>query len=579
MPTAQPIIDVLRRAYPLRFNPAIRPVYNRLVALLEGKYADYPDVLAALEQFLEDIRGDESRLLDELDAVEAGDEADITAAVDRLDETIDEVAPARKRKRTSEAEELDEITFEDAEERAEEGFFMADEPAESPPPAPAKPMPAAPPAPPPSQDILKPETGIAPPEPADIPDQLELDWLDDLAADVDTELLDTFPDLQDEEISDEAQSLDDFDAQKSIDAPEPEPMIPPGTTPLDREMDVRVVDEAHFSAYYPPQVARGPVYGLYVYTHTPEALRAIQRDVAQFQDRLGGTIPEPASAGKSALLAHGAVLTVVPEADGLTFDPPMQTRTWQGDWLRFEFDFTVSEGVPVGPIGIRASVQVAGIEIAAVICPTAVSESGTAYRSLNPLMDAKLRAASAQMYQHIFISYAREDTEVAASYRLAQQAAGHDVFMDSYSIRAGEDWQAALAQAIDEADIFQLFWSSHSAASNNVRNEWQYALQFRCPEDHCVGFIRPVYWRQPLITPPDELGHLNFKFVPLVADDEDQTLPIATQASIPAVNDDRLAALEDKIDALRADLEAELGDIQDAIRMLYVLVQGMQSDE
>jgi len=102
-------------------------------------------------------------------------------------------------------------------------------------------------------------------------------------------------------------------------------------------------------------------------------------------------------------------------------------------------------------------------------------------------------------------------------YRRVQHAVGNDVFVDTYSIRAGARWEEALANAIDGADIFQLFWSENSAKSTYVRYEWDYALKFRCPETRCVGFIRPVYWRIPIpAMPPDELKHLNFKYVPLL---------------------------------------------------------------
>lgn len=79
-----------------------------------------------------------------------------------------------------------------------------------------------------------------------------------------------------------------------------------------------------------------------------------------------------------------------------------------------------------------------------------------------------------------------------------------------------EQGQAALAKAIDEADILQLFWSKNSAASSNVRNEWEYALKYKCPENNCIGFIRPMYWKQPIQPkPPKELSHLNFRYTPL----------------------------------------------------------------
>ncbi len=134
----------------------------------------------------------------------------------------------------------------------------------------------------------------------------------------------------------------------------------------------------------------------------------------------------------------------------------------------------------------------------------------------NPLARSKLQSQSSDMYKQIFVSYAREDSEVVEDYRNAQIAAGNIVFMDTYSIRAGENWERALARFIDNADVFQLFWSQHSANSENVHHEWEYALETRCSETDCRDFIRPVYWKKPLVTPPDALQkhHINFAYVP-----------------------------------------------------------------
>ncbi|MBZ0286786.1 MAG: hypothetical protein K8I30_04170 [Anaerolineae bacterium] len=45
------------------------------------------------------------------------------------------------------------------------------------------------------------------------------------------------------------------------------------------------------------------------------------------------------------------------------------------------------------------------------------------------------------------------------------------------------------------------------------------ALKHKCPADQCAEFIRPVYWTNPMpVKPPDALGHLNFKYVPLKPD-------------------------------------------------------------
>jgi hypothetical protein len=94
-------------------------------------------------------------------------------------------------------------------------------------------------------------------------------------------------------------------------------------------------------------------------------------------------------------------------------------------------------------------------------------------------------------------------------------ALGNDVFVDTESIHTGDDWMARLALEIDEADVLQLFWSENSAASEFVQEEWEYALEFKCPQERCVNFIRPVYWKseKPNPEPPKELAHLHFRHV------------------------------------------------------------------
>ena len=64
---------------------------------------------------------------------------------------------------------------------------------------------------------------------------------------------------------------------------------------------------------------------------------------------------------------------------------------------------------------------------------------------------------------------------------------------------------------IERANIFQLFWSENSSQSEYCRQEWQYALQLNREE----GFIRPVYWKDPIPSPPSELSAIHFDFAPL----------------------------------------------------------------
>jgi hypothetical protein len=260
-------------------------------------------------------------------------------------------------------------------------------------------------------------------------------------------------------------------------------------------------------------------YRVIVYAYHSEAASEIEHDIDTFAEQFAASLPKPKTAKQAPPLRPGAQIRVVPECDDLRFSPPFEVRRWFESWMRFDFRAEVKSHLVGETLFVRLSMQVAGIEIATiklaveVIEPSATGQSEPKLK--NPLAAAKAKLSTVRMYNKIFISYSRKDSTVAHAYRLAQIAAGNDVFLDTESIRAGEDWQAALAHAIDDADILQLFWSEHSATSPNVRDEWDYALRHKCAADQCRTFIRPVYWVNPMPPPPPELAHLNFRFVPL----------------------------------------------------------------
>lgn len=295
------------------------------------------------------------------------------------------------------------------------------------------------------------------------------------------------------------------------------------TEPYTPSIPKPVLSQVQFSAYFPRQAAAEVQHGLYVYAHLYEVVSNIRRDVEKYRAELGGSIPEPRLAKSSVELAEGTRITIVPESDTLQFEPESLTKRWKPSWTRFEFDFTPSADFIDETAFVRVSIQIEGIEIAHIKCavdiekeaPPTISTAPVARAfGANPLAAAKLASQRAESYRRIFISYSRQDNEIARAYKMAQTALGNDVFLDVDNLRSGENWQAALARAIDSADIFQLFWSEKYAQSEYCRYEWDYALKFRCPDNLCEGFIRPVYWSQPMPPPPMELGHLNFKYVP-----------------------------------------------------------------
>jgi hypothetical protein len=132
-----------------------------------------------------------------------------------------------------------------------------------------------------------------------------------------------------------------------------------------------------------------------------------------------------------------------------------------------------------------------------------------------------LLPATAKLYDKIFASYSHKDTVLVRNCMNAIRAIGHDVLIDYDSIHGGELWDQKLERLINEADIFQLFWSENSSKSEHVKREWTYALA------HChgkgsgeapgAGFIRPTCWKRPFPDPPRELAHLHFKYLPELA--------------------------------------------------------------
>lgn len=282
-----------------------------------------------------------------------------------------------------------------------------------------------------------------------------------------------------------------------------------------------------FSAYYPDTIEIDTSYKMLVYLHVPQAMLDIQSDAETYQDQLGGRVPAPRVAEKVAQLVEDTIVSVTPESDDIEFEPVSVAKRWRAPWVRFDFNFSAPEHLVGQQVTGRISISVSAIEIAhidfsaKVIKPQLLVNLST-HATANPLYQAKLNHATSKAYQRIFISYSRDDAVIAEAYRQVQIAMGNDVFMDTHSLRAGEDWQAALARAIDEADILQLFWSPRAAASDSVRHEWDYALRYRCGDNRCVDFIRPVFWENPLHPPPEELGHLNFRYVslkPVAVDD------------------------------------------------------------
>jgi len=75
------------------------------------------------------------------------------------------------------------------------------------------------------------------------------------------------------------------------------------------------------------------------------------------------------------------------------------------------------------------------------------------------------------MIKNVFLSYAREDSAAVGEIRAGLEGAGHDVWLDTADVVGGEQWRAAIVEAIDDSDVVVVVLSRHSTVSGAVRTE------------------------------------------------------------------------------------------------------------
>lgn len=269
----------------------------------------------------------------------------------------------------------------------------------------------------------------------------------------------------------------------------------------------RAVEEKlpEFTAYYPQNIQPGQAYALMVFVLLEHA-RQLVENIAKGYAGMMGTKQAHATTASPIEITAGTPITLIPQVEGLKFTPAEQTLIWTpatDSHKSATFLFTTPAALQSdlkGRILVFNGVMMLG-EIP--ITMTRV-ESGTA-PDLSQQADLK-------KYEAVFASYSHRDTPVMEFFRRQRERLGQKMLVDIYDLRAGDHWADRLLQMIDESTAFQLFWSKHSADSKYCRQEWEYALQHL---EQRPRFIQPVWWQDPMPTPPPELEQLHFQRVVL----------------------------------------------------------------
>jgi serine/threonine protein kinase len=291
--------------------------------------------------------------------------------------------------------------------------------------------------------------------------------------------------------------------------PAPAPPAPPAYTGV-------LDDDVQFTVYRPRSVQPNQWYSLLAFAHKSEPfvdellgqVDPIEEVRRQASSRLGQDYARygATSDDSSQPLPRGSSLTFVPEVDGVEFNPPRRTFGWMEPVHQEEFRLRAASGLDGQRARGRLSVYFGSILIA---------EVSLAFRVSSGAVDAGPAREDSRPYRKIFISYSHRDRAVVEQVETFLSVVGDDFLRDARALRAGEVWEERLAEMINEADIFQLFWSTNSMRSPFVHREWTYALSLRRP-----SFIRPTYWETPMPEipeqdlPPDELRRLQFRYLP-----------------------------------------------------------------
>ncbi len=283
--------------------------------------------------------------------------------------------------------------------------------------------------------------------------------------------------------------------------PPPPPSVDSGTSSF--SVPSAAGDDVLFSAFHPRAVNVGDWHKLLVYAHLQEAIDAVKTDAGQVLG-LKSADYRQSEAKATAKIVAGTEITLVPQAEGLEFKPAQAAVIWSGNWQRAEFEMMATEKRAGHVVTGSIACYVGPLLIADIRLPVVVKRPGD-----EPVPEAPDQTVqSAKMYQAVFASYSHADTQVVEAVETAYKALGMDYLRDVMTLKSGQKWSDQLLKMIEEADIFQLFWSGSSSKSAYVEQEWQYALSLASRKG--PAFIRPVYWERPIPKVPKDLRALHF---------------------------------------------------------------------
>lgn len=282
--------------------------------------------------------------------------------------------------------------------------------------------------------------------------------------------------------------------------------------------DAVVDNDVRFAVYRPQALSPGVRASLLVFAHKTDLIEEPGRppfDPGQEVEAIArayfGNMPVRLSGVDSRIgVFRDARLRIMVDLPGVRCDPAAAEFDWREPIHQVVFLLQAGPHL-VGSVA-RGAVR--------ILCgPLIIGEMSLAIRvTASPPPIAPPVAELAARYRKVFPSYSHADGAIVDAFTEVIRTFGDQYLRDVTALRAGERWRERLPVLIEEADVFQLFWSTNSMRSRYCREEWEHALSLGRPL-----FVRPFYWEDPRPAdpanglPPPALDTLEFVKLSLYA--------------------------------------------------------------
>ncbi len=275
------------------------------------------------------------------------------------------------------------------------------------------------------------------------------------------------------------------------------------TLEIDLEDEDDELDTVDCTVFAAPAVAPGEALLIQVFAHLP-----LQGDdVRALATEFDTAATRRTVRGLQTRVARGTTLTFRLDLPGARVDEHDQSILWQGRATAVQFSAIVDPEAGAGSLIATIAVTQSGVPIGHIKFKLdVIARSPLPDRAPAPVPVGH----AASRYRSAFLSYASADR--AAVIRGAQllRSVQIECFQDILDLDPGERWERRLYEAIEDSDLFLLFWSRAAKESSWVRREALHALACKLGEDDPPE-IKPIVLERESIEPWPEFAHLHFR--------------------------------------------------------------------